>query len=327
MKGIIYISATQNKPMALERLAIIKQLSELGYRVIVPNQTYDYPRFDGKYFFPIADFLNEAKKYGARVIRTNRPSHLSTEWQRDFMTYVGEKRVIAKQYSQPTESSRRTQNSSLSQGGNLVQLNANTYFFQAEDVTEAVRNEAEKNGAILIPIKTQSQPRYHFATDRYDPAPHVDLSLNVIPGQRVVLVDREILALNPTLSILLRNKGYNTVVTPKSEERFAPANFIHLDKNQILVNSKAVKTIQLLRKMGVQVVSSAVPIEANLAQEGSLRCFSQLGRALNQTVFEPPKIKPAAQRLRFRRLSRARPGSWRAKPKRLIRSSVTQKRM
>lgn len=296
MKGIIYISPIQQEGPALERLAIIKQLIDLGFQVAVPNKSYEYhggTRPSSNKAFPIEKFLSQAKEEGARIIPTTRPGPIATDWIRDFMTFVGKKRYLSVQplgsARQQPVSTRRSYNHSLSEGGNLVQLDARTYFFQAEHLNSALADEVRKQGIKLIPIKTREEASLSLGKER--PAPHVDLSLNVIPGKRVVLLDQDIVKLNPSLSDFLRQRQYQMVLTPKSEERWAPANFMHLGKNQIMVNAAAKETIRLLRKQGVEVVESAVPIKHNLGLDGSLRCFSQLGRALNESVFMQARVK------------------------------------
>ncbi len=66
---------------------------------------------------------------------------------------------------------------------------------------------------------------------------------------------------------------FKIIEIPKSEKYTYPSNILHLSDNEIIMNADAKKTIELLKKNGVNVYATPKGIRANLTMRGSVGCF------------------------------------------------------
>jgi N-dimethylarginine dimethylaminohydrolase len=101
---------------------------------------------------------------------------------------------------------------------------------------------------------------------------HVDLFV-AAPG-RVLLQDRSFYAKNRrVLDSAARVEHRTPLIIPTKETRLYPANLLPLEPNTAMVDRAAVQTIALLRRNGVEVIPTAVSLEANRMGGGGLRCM------------------------------------------------------
>jgi N-dimethylarginine dimethylaminohydrolase len=102
---------------------------------------------------------------------------------------------------------------------------------------------------------------------------HLDVFVNSIPEKNILLVDPEYLSKNQKLLSIAKEIGFRLITIPKEEQYYYPANFLALGNGEVIVNSKAKQTIQLLKKNGVNVFATPKGISANLTMNGGVGCF------------------------------------------------------
>ena len=101
---------------------------------------------------------------------------------------------------------------------------------------------------------------------------HIDLSVGA--GEGFMLVDRMYFINNrQVLEAASKEDGLYVLFVPKDESHFYPANFKPLDGNRVMVDQRAVNTIELLRRNGIYAIPTAVPLDANMNSGGGIRCF------------------------------------------------------
>jgi hypothetical protein len=249
-----------------ERIAIIKQLKELGYRVAVPDYGIANQRT-----------MDKIRPY-ARIFRAKAPIrnrsgktveyHPSACWARDLWQKIAGVRVkrFMDQIINP-----------CGEGGLSVPINDGAtlmnWALRDEPLVRALAGTGHKfyflNDGVV-----RSKSCIISPFDIYLVHDHIDLFVGVNRDMRIMLVDRAYFANNEAvLKCASTENGLKTLFVPKEESDFHPANFKNLDNGRVIVDSRAVKTIALLRGSGVDVISSRVPIRANLICGGGIRCF------------------------------------------------------
>jgi len=264
------VSAMVVHPLAIqrqnaERLALIKQLAELGFRVAVPNLKLNSPKM-----------LSRASKH-AKVFSVNPPviaEHngmkeypASIAWLRDMWVHDGKKRVM--RYSKNKEVAP------FGEGGMSVR------FGKCVFASDKLRNDASVK-------KMSSQGfRFYFLGDgenyysslskilrrkTYLTMDHVDLFVGVVG--RTMLVEEDFYKSNQgVLREAVRENKLKVLFVPKGESDFHPSNFLVLGDNKVLVDRQAKQTIDLLKSQGIEAIPTRVPMRANLAAGGGVRCI------------------------------------------------------
>jgi len=265
------VSAMIVHPLAIqrqnaERLALIKQLSQLGFHVAVPNIKFNDPKM-----------LSRASKH-AKVFSVNPPviaEHkgmkelpASIAWLRDMWVHDGKRRVM--RYSKNKEVSP------FGEGGMSVRFGKSVF------ASDKLRNDPTVK-------KMSSQGfRFYFLGDgeNYYPSlskilgkktyltmDHVDLFVGVVG--RTMLVEEDFYKSNQgVLREAVRENKLNVIFVPKNETDFHPSNFLVLGDNKVLVDKQAKQTIELLRSYGIDAIPTRVPMSANLAAGGGVRCIA-----------------------------------------------------
>ncbi len=265
------VSAMIVHPLAIqrqnaERLALIKQLSELGFRVAVPNIKFNSPKM-----------LSRASK-NARVFSVNPPviaEHkgmkelpASIAWLRDMWAHDGTRRVM--RYSKNNEVAP------FGEGGMSVRFGKSVF------ASDKLRNDPN--------VKKMSDQgfRFYFLGDgenyysslskilgkkTYLTMDHVDLFVGVVG--KTMLVEEDFYKSNQgVLREAARENKLNVLFVPKSETDFHPSNFLVLGDNKVLVDKQAKQTIELLKSQGIEAIPTRVPMRANLAAGGGVRCIA-----------------------------------------------------
>jgi len=249
----------------VERLALIKQLSELGFRVAVP-----------KFVFSDEKLLQRVKPH-ARVFKANAPVIAqmgstkeyasSSFWLRDMWSKLGDKRV--KRYDKGSETA-------FGEGGMMV------HFGKTIFASDKLRNDPQLNKAWDAGYKVyflKDGEQYYPSVSRmmgskiYVTIDHVDLFLGV--AGKTLLVEQDFFAANEgTLRRAAKDNKLKVCFVPREEADFHPANFLVLGENKVLMDKQARKTIELLRAQGVEVVPTRTPMKANLSAGGGVRCIA-----------------------------------------------------
>ena len=101
---------------------------------------------------------------------------------------------------------------------------------------------------------------------------HVDLFVGV--SGNVMLVDYDFYRQNQSiLKQAARENGLKIVYVPEEEAELHPANFLPLSPGRVLVERRAIKTIQTLESNGLKVIPTVVDLRGNRLGGGGLRCI------------------------------------------------------
>ncbi|HIH50101.1 MAG: hypothetical protein ABSE71_01620 [Candidatus Micrarchaeaceae archaeon] len=268
--SLIIMSSLAKSPLTLlrinaERIAIIKQLNELGYRVLVP----DYGLTD-------KSVMDRVRPY-ARVFRAKAPiaakMGITTEyevsacWTRDLWQKIGGVRIKRFNGSEPNPCGEGGLSVPISNNATLV-----NYWLEGQPLIR----ELAANGHRFYFLKDgmQLDPKLSsmFSVSLYRNNDHIDLFVGV--GEGFMLVDRSYFVNNrPVLEAASEENGLDILLVPKCESHFYPANFKPLDGNRVIVDKRAVNTIALLRQNGIDAIPTAAPLNANMNCGGGIRCF------------------------------------------------------
>ncbi|MDO8647253.1 MAG: hypothetical protein Q7R70_02455 [Candidatus Diapherotrites archaeon] len=256
--------------VAAERLALIKQLSQLGYRVAVPK----YGIFKGSRFFekagkharifPARQPIREKKVIEGREISEVDNSAL---WARDLWTKVEGKRIM--RFS-------KSGKNAFGEGGKLVQI-AKKCFIANFDLREdpKVRELQKKGFRFFFTNRGQAfdRPLTNFLGRKtYILFEHPDLFVGSVG--KVMLADHDFYRQNlGQIKDAARASGLKIVYVPEKDADLHPANFLQLEENKVLVDKDAVETISLLKANGVEVIPTTVSLRANRNAGGGLRCI------------------------------------------------------
>ncbi len=259
------VSRTEQYRLNAERISVIRQLSGLGYKVLVPDYGLSNSIVMGR-------IKGHSRVFKARpvVIATNghtKEYSSSIMWARDMWQKFEGRRVI-----------RGGENANTAgEGGMVVPINERTAV-----VSESLRQNPTiaglagrghrfyfmKNG-----LQFHANLSRVFSMEIYGTMDHVDLFVGVAGG--VMLVEGSYFTgQNKTvLRQATRENGLRMLFVPPGEEIMYPANFLVLEQNRILMNRNAERTIALMRGNGVEVIPTDVAIKANLRAGGSIHCF------------------------------------------------------
>ena len=265
----------------LERVRIIQQLAELGFKVVVPRYV-DLGKIEPKSMYPkIRNFARifkvrrmlrydfayiDDKYYGKHPLdKTQVPAN--NYWARDIYKKIDNKRISF------------TPNSTnvFGEGGLSVDIGSNAFFASPRLKEDRHVQELIRKGNKVYFLKNRGN-RYvpelsrAFKTKIYVKASHIDLFLGVV-GKNIV-VDPFFLKENQeVIQEAAREHQLKIIQIPSSEIIFQPANFLVLGPNEILIERRAVKTRRVLERAGVKVHPTIVSLKSNLEQGGGVRCI------------------------------------------------------
>lgn len=276
---------TTVKNMNKERISLISKLATSGKRVIIiapKNITQENQNL----------LKNLTMLKNVRVMRVEPNSVYNIPWTRDLFTRL-KRRFYAKEHS---TFFRNNINPILKrhfgEGGriiNLGKINGKPTIILSSTVREKtsidrifvekeIREEIEllkRQGYNVFEL-----PGHFFSPYRKNPElkktwfDHLDVFINTIPEKKLILVNPDYLQQNnKKIREILKQTKYKLLVVPEEEKLLYPANFLNMGKGEILINSDAKKTIELLRKQGVKVFASPKGIRANMTKRGGIGCF------------------------------------------------------
>lgn len=241
--------------MARERLAILKQLVDEGYRVVLPHN----PTFGDSAYY------DRARQRGARVLKRGFGSD---NWVRDAWSEFGRHRVL----NHSARPRGTLPISDLGEGGGTIPLNAHTVLVQHQFVTHDPRQvqALQKKGFTIHVLPDPMQKR---GSSRL---PHIDLAMGLVASKRLLVVDPAYYAqARHVLDALIAKYRLKKVIVPRSETAFLPANFLVLPDGRVLMHPHAKTTMAILRQHGVRVIEAASDMKANLKFMGGARCMAR----------------------------------------------------
>jgi len=262
--GFIVKHPKQVWRVSAERIAVIKKLNSLGFKIAVP-----------KYLFTDQKLVDRVPKYnkvfkarsgkigtinGVEVIA---PSAL---WTRDLWIKHNNKRfkVGSNMFD------------AFGEGGQVV-LVGERHMIASENLrsSHTVRKLASE-GIVFHFVKDGWQEIHNLSKIVGKPIfrniDHPDLFVGRAGG--VLLVDPLFFKENSgILSSVSRQLGTKILTVPIEEASIYPANFLVLGENTIMIDKDAKRTIELLKQNGVNVIPTPVSLRANRASGGGVRCF------------------------------------------------------
>ncbi|MDD4251145.1 MAG: hypothetical protein PHX27_03070 [Candidatus ainarchaeum sp.] len=283
--SLIHSRAQQNiKRANLERISIINQLISKGKRVVVfvPKEIN---KIENEYLKQIT------KKRNVKIINVENNSPYNTAWQRDSFTklksrYYNKDRMRDIRARVPEQLRRY-----FGEGGRVIDLGTlkgKKSIIVSNTVKESGNPRIEKE--IREEISMLKRQGYNvFELPGHDFSPHgrtgnpqlkkawfdhLDVFVNSIPEKKVLLVDPDYLKKNySNITGISKATGFKIIKIPQKEKYSYPANFLNIGNGEVIVNSDAKQTINLLKNTGVKVFVSPRAIRENLTMRGSIGCF------------------------------------------------------
>lgn len=270
-EGTVYISPHTDEGIAKERLAVIRQLIELGYSVKVPS-------VEGGFF------AKDAAKLGAHPLTIEWDNPISHEWIRDRMVHLQGMTIIGRamppqgrkgQKTPLTIEGKTIHSIGPAVGGECIEIAKNVFLVSREsfNIYPGMRKHLhaleKKYGVQFVPANSKLSG-------------HMDFEINSIPALKLVLATREFLESNPHLNKLFRQLKFKVECTPEAES--GALNFLKLGPKKLLIARDAPKTGELIREHGGIAIPAATSLENNLRRAGGIRCFSQKSNSLYRKV-------------------------------------------
>lgn len=260
-------AATPTKQcMNEERIAVIQQMCELGCRIIVLD-------------YGVSSVSNiERVKRHVRVFKLKPPiigqrgktkeCTGSVAWTRDmWQKFEG---IRISHFTQDGENP-------AGEGGMSVPINDRNTIISEKLRDVPIIRMFSRNGHRFYFMKDglefKDRLSVIFSKETYMTTDHADLFVGAVAN--IILVDRSYcVGENKTLlRRAARENAMKLLFVPEAESRVHPSNFLILEPNRILIDSRAVKTIELLRQEGVDAIPTAAPLHANMSWGGGVRCF------------------------------------------------------
>ncbi|MDD3083581.1 MAG: arginine deiminase family protein [Candidatus ainarchaeum sp.] len=266
----------------IERISVINQLVKLGKKVIiVVPKTIDQKQ---------DIFLKQIKKTkNVKIMRIGERSPYQGPWQRDCFTRLGRRyynkdismsaRAITPQYSQRY----------FGEGGRIINLGkikgkqtlliSNTAKEGISIIKKEIKEEIEmlkRQGYNVFELpghdfSPYGQKKPELKKRWFD---HIDVFINTIPEKKLLIVDPDYLRKNRRIiENIVSETGFRLIIIPEKEKYTYPANLLSIGNGEIIMNSDAKKTINILRNVGVKVFASPKGIKANLTMRGGIGCF------------------------------------------------------
>jgi hypothetical protein len=265
-----------------EALALVKQLHDLGHDVFV--QDHDDPAR--------AKFVSAARMAGADVIEPTEREQSEREersllsglysgfaWARDQHVKIDDS------YERPIKdflSLARGVQHMFGEGGGMLQVAPKGWLVLNHVLSDPRVLKYAKNGHDFHPMPNGLQYdttfSQMFGTPFYNSVPHLDFNLGAVPEKKVLAVCPHYYSENEkAVDLAVRHFGLTKVMVPEEEASRHPAGFLPLGNGAALVDSGAPKFIARLRKAGVKVVPTALPLDSMIVNKATLHClFNEL---------------------------------------------------
>ncbi len=276
MKGDLFAGFSMmgfvvNHPKAVwrvsaERIAVIKKLNSLGFKIAVP-----------KYFFSEDAILKRvsgsAKVFKAKANEMGKINSVpavdpAALWTRDLWIKHGKKRF------KPNNSLFAPDN--FGEGGQVVQVGEKQMIVSANLRNSPTVKRLASEGMMFYFVKDGWQEMHNLSKmvgkKVFRNIDHPDLFVG--RAGKIMLVDEFFLRENQgAISAAAKQAGAKIITVPKEEASIYPANFLVLGENTVMVDKEAKRTIELLKSNGVTVIPTPVALRANRAAGGGVRCF------------------------------------------------------
>jgi hypothetical protein len=255
-----------------DSLKLIRQLRGLGFQVRVQ----DYG--DRSH----ALFLRAARGAGAAPFKSERLSNISTGmiWARDQWVKIGGRRVKPRaDLRSLLRAGLSGRSGSFGEGGAIVPVGLKNFLIAENLKSDPRVANYEKAGFKFhkMPFGAQFD---RALTDLlgfrvFTVSNHLDLFFGAVPERGVLAVDPRYYREHKLSVQLLEDslKPKKGVFVPEAEADHHPVNFLPLGDGRVLVDCGAPQFIEELRKAGVEVIPTVVPMDAMLENKGGLHCL------------------------------------------------------
>lgn len=271
-----------------ERALVLRQLLRQGRSVILSVSKNLAPEEK-----KLVNALKKVKGGKLRVVNFSPNSPYGQFWMRDAYSNVGRRvlnRIKVEDLAYRTKKEKRF----FADGGRLINcgiINGKpTILVSNSSPTERITDprKLREIGEEIEMLRRRGYNVHELPGDFYRPkgyknghsSPgeffhHIDVFVNHIKGTNILLMDNSYYARNQ--SKLEDMRGFKIILIPEQEKYFYPANFLNLGNKEIIMDKNAKKTIELLKKEGVNVYSTPVSLNANRENFGGIRCFVNEG--------------------------------------------------
>lgn len=253
-----------------ERIAIIKQLKKLGYKVAVPNYENTQDKAHSK-----------IQKH-ARVFKANKPlggiltingeekttEHPSSFWTRDLWKKIEGRRI--KRFTNKGENLFGEEGKSITLPNKVILANSS---MKQNPTVKALAKKGYRffftqNGEAIDQTFSELLKTKVFVSHR-----HIDLFAGTIGN--ILLVNPDFYLKNKeAIAMAAREAKLRVLFVPEKEKELYPANFLPLEENTVMVDRDAKQTIRLLEENKVKVIPTIVSLKANRKLGGNIRCFT-----------------------------------------------------
>lgn len=271
-----------------ERALVLRQLLRQGRSVILSVSKNLAPEEK-----KLVNALKKVKGGKLRVVNFSPNSPYGQFWMRDAYSNVG-RRVLNRIKVEDLAYSTRKESRYFGDGGRLIdcgRINGKPTLLVSTSSPAGIIKDSNKLRGLIEEIEMLKRRGYNvfelpggtYRAKGYkngDKADgeffhHLDVFVNHIKGTNILLIDRSYYEKN--LGAIEKLKGFKIIFVPESEKYFYPANFLNLGNKEVIMDKNAKKTIELLKKEGVNVYSTPVSLNANRENFGGIRCFVNEG--------------------------------------------------
>ncbi len=269
--GFSMMGFVVNHPKAVwrvsaERIAVIKKLNSLGFKIAVPKYYFSTPQITARVKGHAKVFKAKAKEMGK--INGTPAVDPAALWSRDLWIKHGGKRY------KPSKALFAPD--AFGEGGQVVPIGEKQMVASSALRNSLTVKKLSAQGVSFFFVKDGWQEMHNLSKlagkKVFRNIDHPDLFVG--RAGNVMLVDEAFLKENHgILSLAAKQSGAKIIQVPKEESSIYPANFLVLGENRVMVDKDAKKTIELLRHHGVEVVPTPVSLRANRAAGGGVRCF------------------------------------------------------
>jgi len=264
-------NANVRKKAYVEVIQVMKQLHAMGHQLHIQNSNVPENKI----------FIKAAMKNGANLVNEfiRDPMHgdisYKVWWARDQWVTIGSVRE-PHQYTYNKKTGGKE--GDFGEGGTVVQIGAKNFAI-ADGIQNNPRlKKYKEKGYIFQPMPDclafDTVLSDLFGMRILQTSNHIDYVLGGIPEKKIVAVDSIYAREHKmSMSFLEQNTGVKIVTAPMEESDRHSVNFLPLGKGRVFVDKGCPKFIAKLRKTGVTVIPTVVPMDNLRDLKGGLHCL------------------------------------------------------
>ncbi len=265
-----------------ERALVIRKLLQMGKEVVLSIRKEISPK-ERK----LVESLRKVKGGKLRIISFAEDSIYSQTWIRDSFTKIGKKRILNSIKVEDLGIITSKESRLFGEGGRVIncgKINGEKILLISQSQL-STKYGFDKNTQRVIEdeikmLRKRGYTVYSLPGGMFRPKPknphenffhHLDVFVNHISGTNILLADSAYYSQNKIY--FEKMKGLKVVLVPESERYFYPANFLNIGNKEVILEKRAKKTAELLRRRGIKVYMTPSSLKRNIENYGGIRCF------------------------------------------------------